>query len=201
MILFAMGIATYGFSYFRFAETDFLRNKDVATRSSALWQIAFYLHVGFGAVALLIGGFQFIAPLRDRFSQLHRRFGIIYVTSVFVSSISGFIVALFADAGPVAKTGFAFLAICWFTTNLKAYREIRNGRILQHRSWMIRSFSLTFAAVTLRIILPVEIALLGMNFPDAYRIVAWASWVPNLLVAELLVYRLRAPLRRAAAAT
>jgi hypothetical protein len=70
---------------------------------------------------------------------------------------------------------------------------------MQHRSWMIRNFSLTFAAVTLRIILPVEIAVLGINFPDAYRIVAWACWVPNLLVAELLVYRLTAPLRRAAA--
>jgi hypothetical protein len=36
-----------------------------------------------------------------------------------------------------------------------------------------------------------------MNFIDAYRIVAWASWVPNLLVAELLVYRLTATLRPA----
>ena len=199
MILLAIAIATYGFSYFRFVETDFIRNKDIALRSSVLWQIAFHLHVGFGAVALLIGGFQFIAPLRDRFSQLHRQCGIVYVTSVFVSSISGFIVALFADAGPVAETGFALLAILWFTTNLKAYRAIRNGRILQHRSWMIRNFSLTFAAVTLRIILPVEIGLLALNFSEAYRIVAWASWVPNLLVAELLVYRLTAPLRRAAA--
>ena len=119
MILLAIAIATYGFSYFRFVETDFIRNKDIALRSSVLWQIAFHLHVGFGAVALLIGGFQFIAPLRDRFSQLHRQCGIVYVTSVFVSSISGFIVALFADAGPVAETGFALLAILWFTTKFE----------------------------------------------------------------------------------
>lgn len=199
MILLAILIAAYAFNYFRFPETDFLQNKDAALRLSLLWQIAFYCHVGFGGVALLLGGFQFVATIRDRFSLLHRKFGIVYVASVFVSSICGFLIALFADAGPIAKMGFAFLAIFWFATNLKAYREIRNGRIIQHRSWMIRNFSLTFAAVTLRIILPVELIALHMNFIDAYRIVAWACWVPNLLVAELLVYRLTAPLRRAEA--
>jgi len=51
---------------------------------------------------------------------------------------------------------------------------------------MIRSFALTFAAVMLRIILPLELAS-GVPFSTAYKIVSWACWVPNLVVAEWFV--------------
>ena len=59
--------------------------------------------------------------------------------------------------------------------------------IESHRQWMIRSYALAFAAVTLRIYMPFMQAVLGMEFLDAYLIVAWMCWVPNLLVAELIV--------------
>ena len=49
---------------------------------------------------------------------------------------------------------------------------------------MIRSWSLTFAAVTLRIYIPVSVVL-GIRFELAYPAIAWLAWVPNLLVAEL----------------
>ncbi len=192
VILLAALIAIYAFSYLTFAETPFLSTKDPGVRANTLWQVAFYLHVAFGGVALLLGGFQFIGPLRNRLISLHRRFGKVYVVSVFISATSGFAIALFADAGPIAKVGFALLAVAWFYTNYKAFSEIKKGNILEHRAWMIRCYSLTFAAVTLRFILPFELAVLGLDFPTAYRIVAWLCWVPNLLVAELLVHRLRA---------
>jgi hypothetical protein len=48
---------------------------------------------------------------------------------------------------------------------------------------MIRNFSLTFAAVTLRIYVPLSIAL-GIPFEQAYPAIAWLCWVPNLAVAE-----------------
>ena len=198
VILLAALIAIYAFSYLSLAETDFLRSKEPAIRANVLWQAAFYLHAVFGGLALLIGGLQFIEPLRNRLITLHRTFGKIYVVSVFISSVAGFGIALFASAGPVAQLGFALLAAAWFFTNYKAFTEIRKGNILEHRTWMIRCYCLTFAAVTLRIILPVELAVFGLDFPTAYRIVAWACWVPNLLFAELLVYRLRTADRLAA---
>jgi hypothetical protein len=51
---------------------------------------------------------------------------------------------------------------------------------------MIRSFALTFAAVTLRIYLPLSLAA-GLDYADSYPVIAWLCWVPNLLVAQLLV--------------
>jgi hypothetical protein len=53
---------------------------------------------------------------------------------------------------------------------------------------MVRSFSLTLGAVTLRIYLPVSLAL-GVPFEVAYPIIAWAAWVPNLMVGEWLLRR------------
>ena len=55
-----------------------------------------------------------------------------------------------------------------------------------HERWMIRSFALTLAAVTLRIYLPIAIIQNHGEFPvDAYRLIAWAAWVPNLIIAEI----------------
>ncbi|MEQ1730362.1 MAG: DUF2306 domain-containing protein [Vicinamibacterales bacterium] len=50
---------------------------------------------------------------------------------------------------------------------------------------MIRSFALTYAAVTLRLYVPLSMAA-GVPFDVAYPVIAWACWVPNLLVAEWL---------------
>jgi len=57
--------------------------------------------------------------------------------------------------------------------------------VLAHQRWMIRSLALTFAAVTLRVYLPLSVAV-GLPFDVAYPVIAWVCWVPNLLVAECL---------------
>jgi len=54
---------------------------------------------------------------------------------------------------------------------------------------MIRNFALTFAAVTLRIWLPLMAGLMHVPFTPAYVTVSWLCWVPNLLLAEVLVHR------------
>lgn len=52
---------------------------------------------------------------------------------------------------------------------------------------MIRSFALTFGAVTLRIYIPAS-QIAGIPFALAYSAISWLAWVPNLLVAELLIW-------------
>jgi hypothetical protein len=66
-------------------------------------------------------------------------------------------------------------------------------RFVQHRAWMIRSFALTFAAVTLRLYLPLA-ALLSINFVDAYRAISFLAWLPNLLVVEIYLRSRKASL-------
>jgi hypothetical protein len=55
---------------------------------------------------------------------------------------------------------------------------------------MIRSFALTLSAVTLRLWKLGITNTIDIKPMDAYRIVAWLGWVPNLLIAEMYI-RLR----------
>jgi len=177
-----------------FRTHGFLSTKAIALRQSTWYMIVFYTHVAFGGLSLLIGWSQFSIRFRGQYLQIHRSIGKIYVLSVLLSSLAGFGIALFATGGLVSIFGFEALAICWLFSNIKAYTSIRKGRIQEHQDWMIRNYALTFAAVTLRIWLPLSQAVLQMDFADAYRIIAWMCWVPNLIVAELIILKRKAPL-------
>ena len=74
-------------------------------------------------------------------------------------------------------------------TTTMAYRRIRSGDIVGHRAWMLRSFVLIFAAVTLRIELPLLIVGFQGDFTPAYRIVSWLCWVPNLVWGQWWIGR------------
>jgi hypothetical protein len=70
-----------------------------------------------------------------------------------------------------------------------AYLHIRNNKIKEHKIMMIYSYSACFAAVTLRIWLPI-LTMIFDDFEKAYVIVAWLCWVPNILVAKVITSRI-----------
>jgi len=154
------------------------------------WYVgSFYMHITFGGIALLIGWMQFSRKIRTKNIDFHRSIGKIYVLSVLLSSIGGLIIALFATGGLVSTLGFGLLAATWLFTDILAYRSIRRLDIPRHRAWMIRNYALAFAAVTLRIYLPIAMFALHADFLIAYRIIAWLCWIPNLVVAEIMIRR------------
>ena len=66
---------------------------------------------------------------------------------------------------------------------------------------MIRSYAMTFAAVTLRLWLILPLFPLQVAFDEAYTTVAWICWVWNIPVAEWLVRRRAVVPQRAAQPT
>jgi hypothetical protein len=120
---------------------------------------------------------------------LHKQVGKFYLIAVFLSSIAGIYIGFYATGGIISSLGFISLGIIWFYTTLMAYLHIRNKRIEQHQKMMIYSYAACFAAVTLRIWLPILIMIFG-DFNKAYVIVAWLCWVPNLLLAKLITSRI-----------
>lgn len=141
------------------------------------------IHAGGAATALLVGGFQFLPQVR-RVKGAHKWLGRIYATGCIVGGLAGLRLAFGSTAGPVAGVGFGLLALCWLFATTQAWRFARERRFEEHRRWMIRSFAMTFAAVTLRLYLPIA-PMLGYDFVDGYRLTAWSSWIPNLIIAEL----------------
>lgn len=148
------------------------------------------IHVAAAATALLVAPTQFLAGIRTRYRSFHRWVGRGYALACCVGGVAGFVLALGASTGPVSTAGFGLLALLWVATTAFAWSCARRRDFVAHRAWMIRSFALTFAAVTLRLYLPL-LALLPVDFADGYRAISFLCWVPNLLVAEL--YLRRAP--------
>ena len=146
------------------------------------------VHVAGAATALLVSPLQLIPRIRRGMPALHRWLGRIYVLSCTVGGIAGVPLAFGSAAGPIATAGFGLLAVAWLVTTLRGWRAGFGKRIADHRAWMIRSFSLTYAAVTLRIYLAI-LPTLPLAFIDGYRAIAFLCWVPNLLVAELFLRR------------
>ena len=150
--------------------------------------IATWSHLLGGAVALVCGPWQFRAALRDAYPRIHRLVGRVYVLAVAVGGLGGLAMAVVSDGGYVTHFGFGMLAISWLFTLAVAFRAIRRRDFNTHRAWMIRNFSLTFAAVTLRLYLAAAGAA-GIPFLTAYRVISWLAWVPNLMVVEWFLQR------------
>jgi hypothetical protein len=149
------------------------------------WLIA---HAVFSAIALLAGPWQFLPAIRRRAVSVHRWIGRIYCTAVLAGWITSVPIAAHAQTGSVASAGFLTLGAFWITTTAAAYISIRRRLVSTHREWMIRSYALTAAAITLRQYLPVAI-LAHIPFDTAYPVIAWLCWIPNLLFAEWLIRR------------
>jgi hypothetical protein len=143
------------------------------------------VHIAGAATALLVGPLQFIPRLRAR-RPLHRWIGRAYMVGCLIGGAGGLVVAFGSTAGPVATAGFGGLAAAWIVANVQGWRMARARRFVEHRAWMIRSFALTFAAVTLRLYLPL-IPLTSVGFVDGYRAISFLCWIPNLIAAELYI--------------
>ncbi len=154
------------------------------------------VHIAASGVAMTLGAFQFSKPLRANAPTVHRWMGWVYITACVVGGLAGGTIAFSSTAGPIAGAGFFFLALFWVPFTLLAMFAAMRRDFVAHERWMIRSFALTFGAVTLRIYLPLAIIQNHGDFPlDAYRVIAWVAWVPNLIAAEIFIATLRKPRR------
>lgn len=147
-----------------------------------------FVHVAGAVVALVLGSFQFLPALRRGAIPPHRWIGRLYVMGCLVGGAAGLVLAPGSSAGPIASTGFGSLAIVWIAVTLLGWRAVLQGRFAVHRRWMIRSWALTLAAVTLRLYLPL-VMVLDLPFLPWYRAISFLAWVPNLVVAELWLRR------------
>ena len=179
----SVGVAVYSYRYL--APNPPMMGDDIAAN---LFRKPWLLvHAALAATALLVGPFQFLKGLRARWPRAHRIAGRVYVIACLGAAPAGLVLAVGTDAGPIAQWGFGTLSVIWFGITANALRLAMAGRIAEHRRWMIRSFALTFAAVTLRLYLPIPPMFLHMSFIEGYRAISWISWTSNLAVAELIL--------------
>lgn len=123
-------------------------------------------HVVTAMIALTLGPLQFVPEIRAR-RHWHRQIGRAYlILGVVPSALAGIPVAMLSGR-LITQVGLVIPAIGWLVTAWLAIRAIRRRDVEAHRSWMTRSYALTFLAVTSRILVPLMVlAQLPFGGPD-----------------------------------
>ena len=155
---------------------------------NSVWMPTFYIHVISGMVVILIGPFQFLKKFRQNYMGLHRSLGKIYAYAVLgFAAPSGLIMAFYAEGGLWSTVSFVIMSLLWFFTTIMAIITVMKKDILAHQRWMNRSYALSFAAVTLRLLVP--LMSIYTTYSDEFIIVstAWLSWIINLTFVEILI--------------
>jgi uncharacterized membrane protein len=153
-----------------------------------IWRSAFYIHIFGGMLAIILGPVQFVKYVRRKNLNLHRVLGKTYVTAIlFIAAPTGLYMAFYANGGFYASIGFILMSSLWLYTTFMAVHTIRKSLIREHIKWMVRSYAMTFAAVTLRLWVPFLSLVIEMEHLKVVVITAWISWLFNLVAAECII--------------
>ena len=161
-------------------------------------------HIIFGSVAFVTASIQIWPWLRNRAPKLHRISGRIYVLGgALPAGLAILTITPFLTHGAGQKSGNALLGLLWLSTTIVGFRRARQGRIVEHREWMLRSFALCFSILASRfwlgpaiLWLEPEVFTQGINGPQVAQdqvsmLTSWIPWVVNLLIAEWFIHRAR----------
>ncbi|WP_439529476.1 DUF2306 domain-containing protein [Pannonibacter sp.] len=152
------------------------------------YSLPLFAHLVFGPLALALVPFQFWKGSRRR-PGLHRWAGRLYVLSILLAAISSLAMLPGYQGSAWTGAGFFTLALIWIgATGMGLVRALQ-GRFAEHQIWMLRSAALTFAAVTLRLMM-IPLMIAGQTPLETYTVTAWGSWLVNLVAVETwLVWR------------
>lgn len=141
-------------------------------------------HAFFGALAMLLGAFQFSNRLRARYLTFHRTLGYVYVVSVFIAA--PFAIPMTMRLGsPSLVAASGTQSFGWMVTTAIALYCVRHGNITQHRRWMIRSYPFAMVFTVARMIIPLppvlRMGLAGIE-TVVWTVIALAAILPNIFL-------------------
>lgn len=118
---------------------------------------------------------------------MHRFSGRVYLLSILVGSVGGLGLAFTIPEGLTCATGLGMLAVAWLTTSAMAFIAIRKRNLVQHKQWMIRSYVVTFAFVSFRLVDDI-LHYYGFGEIQGHNaMLAWGCWTLPLLVTEVVI--------------
>jgi len=155
------------------------------------YKIAFFTHVYTSVFVLMAGLTQFSSSIRKHYKKLHKISGWIYAFTVLIlAGPTGFFMGIYANGRMISQTAFCLLALLWIYFTTMAIVSAIKKDIKAHRKYMIRSFALTLSAITLRAWKFVLVFLFEPRPMDIYQLVAWLGWIPNLIIAEIIIHKI-----------
>lgn len=177
------------FFYFNYVVKYFSWNVEAYTPRLWAERFALIVHIAGATLALFIGPIQLWTGLSRTKMNIHRLTGTLYLSGLAIAVIGA--VAMLPSTAEFAlhyAIGIGGLAAAWTVTGGMAFYAIRKRNYDQHKEWMIRSYVVTFAFVTIRVVDDyIPHGDLGMTPADFAGLMAWTSWVVPLMISETIM--------------
>jgi uncharacterized membrane protein len=183
----------------------YMKNAQVFDPSSPIAQhfapVKWYLivHAFFGALAMLMGAFQFSNWLRARYLSVHRFMGYIYVVSVFIAAPFAVPMAMKIESLSLIAAS-AVQSFGWMVTTGIALYCIRHRNVAQHRRWMIRSYPFAMVFTVARVLIPIP-PIFRLGLPGIEMVVWTSIFLAAFLPNVILEWRMNAGRPRSQAAS
>jgi hypothetical protein len=156
-----------------------------------------WMHIGGGALGIVLGALQWSTPWHRTYPRLHRGIGRAYLLAMLLASAGAAGLIATSPAGLAFRIAFAATALAWLLTAFAGFTAIRARRQQAHRRWMVRGYLITLSPITFRAMIRVpgvmELAPPTVMIPA----LLWLSWVAPLLVHEAAIRAVDATQRAA----
>lgn len=151
-------------------------------------------HFFAGAVILMLGSIQLVEGIRNKFINVHRWVGRVYVIACIIAAIGGllFIFLKGTIGGTVMNISFAGYGLALLLCAILTIKFARAKQLDKHRAWAIRLYALAIASWLYRQEYAV-VFLLGLDWPQQdFRgvfdyIMDFFFYIPNLFIAEFFI--------------
>jgi uncharacterized membrane protein len=180
LLILALAVTAYALGYYWIYNGS---DEGFIVKFRTLNPILLYAHFIGGGLALSLGAIQLWSK---RPSRLHRWLGRAYCLCVLVAAIGGGYLSFYSHLGAITGLGFFIADVLWLYTTFIALRFALARQFDAHRRWILRSFALSCAAISLRVLLP-SLSLV-FSFEISYALVAWLCWSINLVIIEIYLY-------------
>jgi uncharacterized membrane protein len=144
------------------------------------------LHVIPGLVFMILGPLQFIKGIRHNYIRLHRYSGWTFIVAVYVIGLSALLMPLISmPLGGISEAaGSLFFALFFLFAATKALLHILKKQTDLHREWMLRTFATGLAIATVRPIMALAFAIVGLTPQEFLGTAFWIGFTVHLIGAE-----------------
>lgn len=152
---------------------------------------------------LILGMVQMNTKFRMRRPDLHRKLGRIAGMGAILGGLTGIWMTLLhlEISTPLLVVGRLVIGTAMTAFVILAIRDAKARRIQSHRAWMLRAYSIAFAAATLPFVYFPFFLIFGEPSPLLDDTIQITGWVLNLAIVEIYLRRntRKAPLKGATA--
>jgi len=156
--------------------------------------VVFAFHILSSVLFCIVGAFQFLPSVRNRYPGWHWLAGRVVIASGMVTALSGVWMTHcfnYTDGlqGDLLYLVRILVGFAMFAAILLGLRAILRRHIVQHRAWMIRAYALSQGAGT-QVLISIPWSLtFGEPYELSRDLMMSTAWGINIIVAELLIFR------------